>query len=809
MEDVLGRGAAADPPLEEPQEGVAVVREHGGDLGRHHRVGGSYFVRCVALRSRTHPCGNCARRRICQPRLARPPQSERSLVSGSDLWHALGCPVKNSPAWQRCSTCGYGVEPALGYCPACGTCVRSGTAGPPVVVCHRSLEQKTREILDHVRDDLTRFRSQQALLEARRRQARTAGRPTPALDKALALVAEAIASRQRVEAQGHVALADLAIDRLDNELTLWSQPGDPVVRRDAPIDWRRLVYKSLLDTGGGLATSFAVHPDGNLLAASTREGMLCVWDLARSMETPIHTERGLSCTALSFAPEGRWLIAGAAGGEIRAWDSGDWSARQDVGRHEGGVRALVVAPDGSWVATGGKDGVVRFWDRTCGGERFCLEGHKEPVAALAVTPNGAWLASGSWGGVLKLWSLRRRAEQGSVPAHDGAILALAFHPDGVRLVSGGWDKTVRLWSFHKDRAARVIGSHDLGVHSIAFSRDGQWLASAGGDGAIQVRSALDFDVKVTLRPAAEPALGVAFSPARPELYACGAAGIRVWSSLLPPVSLFRRIADAARLATPKQGVSGIEAPAVTLRAHRLLSRATQVTLKRLMELARDRGLAAGDDAPKTQDLEDCLARYIDDLRGVDADVALEEPLAHEISRMQSSRADLPGHAMLAATAHLVRRIEEQIAGLEAASDASCQQRLTDLQACETRAMRWHASLCPTPTSTTTIQRAAGSLKEVLDQLPGVIDLVLARQAMAMVARVSPIADQEPALVLRRLHASLRRETEHPSPWDDAEATEAASLSVAGSGGILRDLERRYRDISSELEALREVDEILR
>ena len=730
--------------------------------------------------------------------------------------------MKNSPTWLRCTTCGYGVEPSLAYCPECGARSSSGPRdwrdkvfgeSAPPVTCHRTLENKTRELLDQVHNDLTRFRNQQALLQARLRQARSTGRPTPALDKALALVTEAVTSRQRVEAQCHVALADLAIDRLDNELTLWSlpMPAPPVAPGEADVDWRRVVHRNSLDTGGIPATAFAVHPDGSLVAASTREGVMYVWDLARSSEAPIHTERAQPWTAMTFTPEGKWLIAGAAGGEIRAWDSADWSARHDVGRHEGGVRALVVTPDGSWVATGGKDGVIRFWDRARGGERFCLEGHKEAVASLAVTPNGAWLASGSWGGVLKLWSIRRRTEQGSVTAHEGAILALAFHPDGVRLASGGWDKTVRLWSFHKDRAARVIGSHDLGVHSLAFSRRGEWLASAGGDGAIQVRSTQDFETTATLRHGAEPVLGVAFSPERPELCACGGAGIGVWSSLVPPLSMFRRIADAARLAAPRQGVTGSEAPAVALRAHRLMSRAVHVTITRLMGIAQDRGLAAGDDPPRTQDLEDCLARWVDDLRKVDTDVALQEPLAHEIDLMQSARADLAAHAMLAATTQLVRRIEEQIVGLETADDDSCQQRFAQLQVCEKRATRWHASLCPTAASTTTIQHAAGSLQEIVDQLPGVVDLVLARQAMAMVARVSPIADQEPAVVLRRLHASLRRETRRPQAWDDAAGSpaEPASLGDGSADGILEDIERRYRDISSELAALREVDELLR
>ena len=732
--------------------------------------------------------------------------------------------MTSSSALLRCSGCGYGVAPALEFCPECGERQqppqrgwREKLFGEPIPrrpgTCHREIERRANTILDHVRQDLDRFEQQHLQLSERVEQAHAAGRPTAALDKSRSLIAEAIASRRRIAAQCHVALADLRVDRLGNTIDLWAQLDAAAPEDAADLDWRRAANTHSLPATSSVPV-FAVSPEGRWLAASTKDGLLRVWALSQHAEDLEVSERDGPLTAMAFTPDGRNLIGGSAGGELLTWDTATWTARERIGQHTGGIRALVVAPDGTWIASAGKDRTIRFWDRAQRSETFSLSGHGEAILSLAVTSNGAWMASGSWDGVLKLWNLRRRVEQGSIAGHSGGILALAFHPDGARLASGGWDKTVRVWSFHKDPSSRLIGAHGLGVLSLAFSRDGRWLASGGGDGGIKIWSTTDFDERVMLRGGSEPVLQVAFSPSDPGLYASGGEpGIHIWSPLLPPFSRFDEIVEVAQLASLRDVMQCTGGASVVLRAHRLMSRAVQVSLARLARVAAQRGRAATEELPRTGDLEEAADRLICFLRALVVESSLREPLEHEIRAAESVRSDLAGHAMLATAAQLVDETEEQLFDLESADDLSCEQRLERLRACEKRAMRSRASL-PSDAArreASATERASASLQRLIDQIPEIMDVVLARQATAMVARVAPIADQQPIVSVRRLHDSLRSELDasgSTEPTVDEPERGAVGFDEAVRRDILSELEKRYQAISSELEAVMEVDDIL-
>ncbi|MHB9004878.1 MAG: WD40 repeat domain-containing protein, partial [Coriobacteriia bacterium] len=344
--------------------------------------------------------------------------------------------------------------------------------------------------------------------------------------------------------------------------------------------------------------------------------------------------------------------------------------------------------------------------------------------------------------------------------------------------------------------------------SLAFSRDGRWLASGGGDGAIKIWRTHEFREEVSLRAGPEPVLHVAFSPTEPSLYASGGEpGIHTWSSLLAPFSRFDEIAEIAQLGSLRDVMQCTGGASVVLRAHRLMARAVQTSLARLARIAAQRGRDATSAPPRTQDLEDAAERLISVLRAMVVEASLREPLNHEIAVAEAARADLPGHAMLGAVARLVEETEEQLVGLESADDPSCQRRLEGLRVCEERALRWRASL--PARHATAIQRADAALQRLTEQIPELVDLVLARQAAAIVARVAPIADQEAIVSVRRLHDLLRRELDaSTAPAVDDPGFGPSELNEVPRGDILSDLEKRYRAISSELEAVMEVDDIL-
>lgn len=716
---------------------------------------------------------------------------------------------------NRCFACGYGVDPALGTCPECGEPTGQQPSGwkqklfggsRPAVSSHRGIEARATDISRRVESDLDRMDRQRAELRSRLRDPSSATRDQRALQEALRLLDDAVASRHRLRGQCLIALADIALARAANLLDRWTL-GDSLLTESTPTaHWRRLVWDSALPCEVP-CTALSVC-DRRRLAAVGRDGSLHVWDLDTA--TPVfHASPDPQSRALSVTCDGNYLLAGNASGDIHMWPASSWSTRSLVGKHPGGVRAIAAAPDASWVATAGKDAVIRVWSLADRQLAFTLTGHEDAVLSLAVTRDGSWLASGSWDGVLKLWNLRTRAEQGSIRGHEGGILALAFHPDGTRLASAGWDKTVRVWPFRTRLSPISMTEHSLAVFALAFSEDGRWLASGGGDRVVRIWDTKEFACAAVLPGDGEPVLGVAFCGAN-ELWACGGpSGVRLHRAVLPPLTLFSSTATISSLASDGDVMGCSGGAEVVLRAHRHASRIMDEAMARLAHVAADRARKNLDAPPSIADLRDAGERLCSDLVTLAVDPAARESRAWDIERASAQLKDLAGHCAFAAAAAIVTEAESQIAGLEHADDESCARRLERLRTNEHRVGLWRKWLSGQADTGAATGQSIASLDGLHETIPSLIDMVLARRATALVAGVNPIAEERTMAGLRRVRASMSRiepgrEAGNIPSEDDGRAAADATRAL-----VLSELERRYREISSQNDTVVEIDGLTR
>src|SRR5262245_58943677 len=143
-------------------------------------------------------------------------------------------------------------------------------------------------------------------------------------------------------------------------------------------------------------------------------------------------------TAVVFHPSGKLLATTSIDGTLRLWDLPEGKLRQSLMVHTGGCYAAVFAPDGKWLATAGADKLVRIFDSEWREARR-LEGHRNKVAALAVAADGKLLASGDYDGIIRLWDPATGNEQRPSNGFEkeGVVPRLAFAPDGKTLYSGG------------------------------------------------------------------------------------------------------------------------------------------------------------------------------------------------------------------------------------------------------------------------------------------------------------------------------------------------------------------------------------
>jgi WD40 repeat protein len=241
-------------------------------------------------------------------------------------------------------------------------------------------------------------------------------------------------------------------------------------------------------------TGLAISPDSELLASSSKDGRVVLWDWRRK-ELAIWNSRAsradVDFESVAFSP----VVTGGSAGER--------------------VYRLLA---------GCSDGTAQYWTLTVKpGPRGYLEvdpaqtkqvelknepGHTLAVTAVAITPNGQFCVTGGEDRQICLWQLQGgapkflytlRAETNEhETAHRGTVTSLCFTPDG-RLISAAADRTLKKWRLG-DKAAQleneIIGRSGE-VRQITISQDGK-LALFDHEEELRILNLSDFRTQSVL-----------------------------------------------------------------------------------------------------------------------------------------------------------------------------------------------------------------------------------------------------------------------------------------------------------------------
>jgi WD40 repeat protein len=320
----------------------------------------------------------------------------------------------------------------------------------------------------------------------------------------------------------------------DKTIRLWrlnvtlGQSDD--ARREIDLD----LIRSFIDHSSGVR-SVCFTPDGNILASSSDDGVIKLWQTDGQLVRTFKGHAG-GVRSICFSPDGNILASASDDTTIKLWNIDakliktfcpiDHNTAQRDWGDRNWVCAVKFSPQGDTLASGSADGAVTLWNLD-GTVKQTFNGHRGSVKSVSFSPQGDILASASADGDLKLWQLDG-TEIETFHGHGGGVQGIGFSKDGRRVVSGSSDKTIRIWQTD-GIAKKTIKGHADWVWGVSYSNNGKTLASVSADKTVRIWDTQG-NIKYRCEGHNHLVRGIGFSPDSKMLATGSADGtVKVWN----------------------------------------------------------------------------------------------------------------------------------------------------------------------------------------------------------------------------------------------------------------------------------------
>ena len=278
----------------------------------------------------------------------------------------------------------------------------------------------------------------------------------------------------------------------DMRTTIWDLTTGSLVRAlDHPLDVKGI-------------RALAWHPEGRLFAVASGVRIF-VWDAASWTQRAILEGHQSEPWSVAFHPAGDVVASTSGDGTIRLWDP--WGSQQLLSANIHGERLEFKAGDFA-IVSGRRPSRGALLHIASGRECRTLPAHEgigKGPWTLSYSRDGRLLASGSGDGV-RFWEAATGRELAHIPSERSDFAArqsdrantssALFHPNGRELITSGARAAVSRWPIARAANATIrIGPPQTLAENdqfgrLALSGDGRWLAAISGRYVKQPRPTL-------------------------------------------------------------------------------------------------------------------------------------------------------------------------------------------------------------------------------------------------------------------------------------------------------------------------------
>ncbi|CAH2254332.1 jg7278 [Pararge aegeria aegeria] len=167
----------------------------------------------------------------------------------------------------------------------------------------------------------------------------------------------------------------------------------------------RLELLHTLDSHCMAVVSVAVSPDGHIIASSSLDTTLMIWELTTGIKVHEIEMGGTDIWKVAFSPTGTQVVSGSHTGKLSLY--GIVTNTVDRVLDTRGKFALCVAwsPNGKYIASGAVDGAVHVFNVAQGMLVHTIQAHKQLVRSVNFSPNSLLLLTASNDGFVKIFDV--------------------------------------------------------------------------------------------------------------------------------------------------------------------------------------------------------------------------------------------------------------------------------------------------------------------------------------------------------------------------------------------------------------------
>lgn len=107
--------------------------------------------------------------------------------------------------------------------------------------------------------------------------------------------------------------------------------------------------------------SLVFSPNGALMASTSKDKTIRLWDMARLREAAVLTGHSDEVTGVAFSPDGRLIASTSKDKTIRLWDLASQQTIATLHGHSSWANAVLFSPDGALLVTASGDSTIKFW----------------------------------------------------------------------------------------------------------------------------------------------------------------------------------------------------------------------------------------------------------------------------------------------------------------------------------------------------------------------------------------------------------------------------------------------------------------